>query len=167
MRTAGPRFLDRQTSQASTSIAWITSFNRKRRLVKVSFSALRGHPPTTFIYNLASRLRARDCARSGRLPAATLLQLAQRPVRSLRMRNFYSMTKNVDAIRRLFGALNSSVGNLPSMPGIFRTIRHRSCATLRTGERSRWRGGACRRRRRPSWMQRRSEPTNWRPKASR
>jgi hypothetical protein len=29
------------------------------------------------------------------------------------------MTKNVDAIRRLFGALNSSVGNLPSMPGIF------------------------------------------------
>jgi putative SOS response-associated peptidase YedK len=29
------------------------------------------------------------------------------------------MTKNVDAIRRLFGAPNSSVGNLPSMPGIF------------------------------------------------
>jgi len=33
--------------------------------------------------------------------------------------NLYSMTKNVDAIRRLFGALNSRVGNLPSMPGIF------------------------------------------------
>jgi hypothetical protein len=33
--------------------------------------------------------------------------------------NLYSMTKNVDAIRRLFGALNSDVGNLPSMPGIF------------------------------------------------
>jgi putative SOS response-associated peptidase YedK len=29
------------------------------------------------------------------------------------------MTKNVDAIQRLFGALNSRVGNLPSMPGIF------------------------------------------------
>lgn len=29
------------------------------------------------------------------------------------------MTKNVDAIRRLFGALNSQVGNLPSLPGIF------------------------------------------------
>jgi putative SOS response-associated peptidase YedK len=29
------------------------------------------------------------------------------------------MTKNADAIRRLFGALNSRVGNLPSMPGIF------------------------------------------------
>jgi putative SOS response-associated peptidase YedK len=29
------------------------------------------------------------------------------------------MTKNVDAIRRLFGALNSDVGNLPSLPGIF------------------------------------------------
>jgi putative SOS response-associated peptidase YedK len=33
--------------------------------------------------------------------------------------NLYSMTKNVAAIRRLFGALNSRVGNLPSMPGIF------------------------------------------------
>jgi len=29
------------------------------------------------------------------------------------------MTKNVDAIRRLFGALNNQVGNLPSLPGIF------------------------------------------------
>ena len=29
------------------------------------------------------------------------------------------MTKNVDAIRHLFGALNSRAGNLPSMPGIF------------------------------------------------
>jgi putative SOS response-associated peptidase YedK len=35
------------------------------------------------------------------------------------MCNLYSMTKNVDAIRRLFAALNSRVGNLPSMPGIF------------------------------------------------
>lgn len=35
------------------------------------------------------------------------------------MCNLYSMTKNVDAIRQLFGALNSHVGNLPSMPGIF------------------------------------------------
>lgn len=35
------------------------------------------------------------------------------------MCNLYSMMKNVDAIRRLFGALNSSVGNLPNMPGIF------------------------------------------------
>jgi putative SOS response-associated peptidase YedK len=29
------------------------------------------------------------------------------------------MTRNVDAIRRLFGALDSRVGNLPSLPGIF------------------------------------------------
>ncbi len=35
------------------------------------------------------------------------------------MCNLYSMTKNVEAIRRLFGALKSRVGNLPSMPGIF------------------------------------------------
>ncbi|UVO29729.1 SOS response-associated peptidase [Bradyrhizobium arachidis] len=35
------------------------------------------------------------------------------------MCNLYSMTKNVDAIRRLFDALNNRVGNLPSLPGIF------------------------------------------------
>ena len=35
------------------------------------------------------------------------------------MCNLYSMTKNVDAIRQLFNALNSRVGNLPSMPGVF------------------------------------------------
>jgi putative SOS response-associated peptidase YedK len=35
------------------------------------------------------------------------------------MCNLYSMTRNVDAIRRLFDALNNRVGNLPSMPGIF------------------------------------------------
>ena len=35
------------------------------------------------------------------------------------MCNLYSMTTNVDAIRRLFNALNSRVGNLPSMPGIY------------------------------------------------
>ena len=29
------------------------------------------------------------------------------------------MTKNVDAIRRLFGVLNSHVGNLPSLSGVF------------------------------------------------
>jgi hypothetical protein len=33
------------------------------------------------------------------------------------MCHLYSMTKNVDAIRRLFNALNSQVGNLPSMFG--------------------------------------------------
>ncbi|WP_371419964.1 SOS response-associated peptidase [Tardiphaga sp.] len=35
------------------------------------------------------------------------------------MCNLYSMTTNVEAIRRLFNALNNRVGNLPSMPGIF------------------------------------------------
>jgi putative SOS response-associated peptidase YedK len=35
------------------------------------------------------------------------------------MCNLYSMTTNQDAIRRLFKAVNSNVGNLPPMPGIF------------------------------------------------
>src|SRR4051794_11315558 len=37
------------------------------------------HPPTTFVHNLASRLRCRKCAGAGRRPGATLLQLAARP----------------------------------------------------------------------------------------
>jgi hypothetical protein len=37
------------------------------------------HPPTTFVHDLASRLRCRKCAKAGRRPAATLLQLAWQP----------------------------------------------------------------------------------------
>lgn len=44
----------------------------------VDLAALR-HPPTTAIHDLASRLRCSKCAKAGRRPAATLLQLAQRP----------------------------------------------------------------------------------------
>jgi phage FluMu protein Com len=33
------------------------------------------HPPTTFVHDLASRLRCRKCAEAGRRPAASLLQL--------------------------------------------------------------------------------------------
>ena len=33
--------------------------------------------------------------------------------------NLYSITTNQNAIRRLFRAVNSSVGNLPPMPGVF------------------------------------------------
>lgn len=36
------------------------------------------HLSTTFVHDLASRLRCRKCARAGKRPAATLLQLAQR-----------------------------------------------------------------------------------------
>jgi putative SOS response-associated peptidase YedK len=35
------------------------------------------------------------------------------------MCNLYSITTNQEAIRRLFKAINSSVGNLPPMPGVF------------------------------------------------
>ena len=44
----------------------------------VDLAALR-HPPTTFVHDLASRLRCTKCAKANRRPAATLLQLAQRP----------------------------------------------------------------------------------------
>lgn len=37
------------------------------------------HPPTTFIHDLASRLRCSKCAKAGRRPSATLLQLMSRP----------------------------------------------------------------------------------------
>ncbi|MDA9445655.1 MULTISPECIES: hypothetical protein [unclassified Bradyrhizobium] len=43
----------------------------------VDMAALR-HPPTTFVHDLASRLRCSKCAKANRRPAATLLQLAQR-----------------------------------------------------------------------------------------
>lgn len=45
---------------------------------EVDLAALR-HPPTTFVHDLASRLRCSKCARANRRPPATLLQLAQRP----------------------------------------------------------------------------------------
>ena len=37
------------------------------------------HSPTTFVHDLAGRLRCRKCAKAGRRPAATLLQLAWQP----------------------------------------------------------------------------------------
>lgn len=44
----------------------------------VDLATLR-HPPTTFVHDLAGRLRCSRCATANRRPAATLLQLAQRP----------------------------------------------------------------------------------------
>lgn len=44
----------------------------------VDLAALK-HPPTTFVHDLASRLRCRKCARTGRCPSATLLQLGWQP----------------------------------------------------------------------------------------
>ena len=37
------------------------------------------HAPTTFIHDLAGRLRCNKCAKAGRRPVATLLQLVRRP----------------------------------------------------------------------------------------
>jgi phage FluMu protein Com len=36
------------------------------------------HPPTTFVHDLAGRLRCSKCSKANRRPAATLLQLAER-----------------------------------------------------------------------------------------
>ncbi|MCK1418133.1 MULTISPECIES: hypothetical protein [unclassified Bradyrhizobium] len=36
------------------------------------------HPSTTYVHDLASRLRCRKCAKAGKRPPAALLQLAQR-----------------------------------------------------------------------------------------
>lgn len=44
----------------------------------VDLAALR-HPSTTFVHDLAKRLRCSKCAKANRRPLATLLQLAQRP----------------------------------------------------------------------------------------
>lgn len=37
------------------------------------------HPPTTFVHDLAGPLRRRKCAKAGRRPTDTLLQLAGQP----------------------------------------------------------------------------------------
>ncbi len=44
----------------------------------VDLAAL-SHPPATLVQDLASRLRCSKCAKAGRRPAATLLQLTVRP----------------------------------------------------------------------------------------
>ncbi|MEH2612952.1 hypothetical protein [Bradyrhizobium sp. AZCC 1693] len=51
--------------------------SRCRAARDVDLAAL-AHPSTTFVHDLASRLRCRKCAKAGRRPAATLLQLAPR-----------------------------------------------------------------------------------------
>jgi hypothetical protein len=51
--------------------------SRCRTKRDVNMAALR-HPPTTFVHDLAGRLRCSKCAKAGRRPPATLLQLAQR-----------------------------------------------------------------------------------------
>ncbi|MGJ4941436.1 hypothetical protein ACQR1W_12755 [Bradyrhizobium sp. HKCCYLS1011] len=52
--------------------------SRRRTERDVDLAAL-PHPPTTFVHDLASRLRCSKCAKAGRRPPATLLQLSQRP----------------------------------------------------------------------------------------
>ena len=51
----------------------------------VDLAALK-HPPTTFVHDLASRLRCRKCAKAGRRPSATLLQVGSRVTLEVRTR---------------------------------------------------------------------------------
>ena len=53
-------------------------YSRCNTPIDVDLAALR-HPPTTFVHDLARRLRCRRCAKTGRRPSATLLQLNWQP----------------------------------------------------------------------------------------
>src|ERR1700693_3421306 len=79
------------------------------------------HPPTTFVHDLASRLRCRKCAKAGRRPSATLLQLARQPRHPARKTDMCNLsnTTNQAAIIALFRVANRYVGNLAPMPGGF------------------------------------------------
>jgi hypothetical protein len=67
--------------------------------------AVMKHPPTTFVHDLASRLRCRKCVKAGQRPAATLLQLGWQPrhprTEAWTMCNLYSITTNRAAISAL------------------------------------------------------------------
>lgn len=50
---------------------------RRNTSSDVDLAAMK-HPPTTFVHDLASRLRCRKCAKAGRCPSATLIRLPRR-----------------------------------------------------------------------------------------
>jgi hypothetical protein len=85
----------------------------------VDLAALK-NPPTTFVHDLASRLRCRKCAKAGRRPSATLLQLGwqPRPITASRIRirpsNFLDVKvssgwANVDQTLRWLAYIHSSI----------------------------------------------------------
>jgi phage FluMu protein Com len=62
----------------NAAYAWLEiECSRCKTRRDVDLAALR-HPPTTFVHDLASRLRCSKCSKAGRRPSATLLQLASR-----------------------------------------------------------------------------------------
>lgn len=82
--------------------------------------------PTTFVHDLASRLRCSAC--QGQSPPggdAATVGTAPSPGRSgdLTMCNLYSITTNQAAISALFRVVNRYVGNLAPMPGVFPDYR--------------------------------------------
>jgi putative SOS response-associated peptidase YedK len=86
----------------------------------VDLAALR-HPPTTFVHDLASRLRCSKCAK-GQSPAAgdaATAGAAAPPGRSGDLTMCTSITTNQAAISALFRVVNRYVGNLAPMPGVF------------------------------------------------
>lgn len=59
--------------------AWLEiACSRCKTKRDVDLTSLR-HPPTTAVHDLASRFRCSKCAKAGRRPVATLLQLTPRP----------------------------------------------------------------------------------------
>jgi hypothetical protein len=92
------------------------------------------HPQTTIVRDLASRrLRCWKCAKAGRHPAATLLQLAWEPrharTEPLTMCNLNSITTNQAAIIALFRGSTGMSATSRRCPACFRTTRCGNCST--------------------------------------
>ncbi|HUN98242.1 MAG TPA: hypothetical protein VMU69_18650 [Bradyrhizobium sp.] len=75
---------DMRAPRALAGYPWLEiECSRCKARRDVDLAALR-HPPTTFVHDLAGRLRCSKCAEAGKRPAATLLQLAPRSAETLR-----------------------------------------------------------------------------------
>jgi phage FluMu protein Com len=77
-RRAGPSVTDDRLGR-QRRLSWLEiRCARCKTPSDVDLAAMK-HPPTTFVHDLASRLRCRKCTKAGRRPPATLLQLAWPP----------------------------------------------------------------------------------------
>ena len=111
------------------------------------------HPPTTFVHDLASRLRCRKCAKAGRRPVRdpATIGLAAAPSSNRNLTDVQSLLDH-DQPGRHHRAV-SRREPIRRQPGadarrVSRITRRRSCATEPRAASSPRRGGACHRRQR-------------------